>query len=140
MTRRFVLLLAATAFSITLAAQESPLAVVAKVLSLSDEQTQALGHIVQSRAAAIQPAIEQIQARQQLLAQQLGSPDPDPQTVGQLFIEINRIQAQIHQAIDETNHQFEGILTPDQSARLGQIRSVAPVCDVIPAFKAVGLM
>ena len=140
MFKRIVMLLVALALPIALAAQESPLTIVAKVLSLSNEQTQALGNIVQARSEAIRPLAEQVQARQQGLAQQLQSSNPDPQTVGGLVIEITHIQQQVQQAIEATNHQFEAVLTPDQSARLQQIRSVAPVCDVIPAFKAVGLL
>ncbi len=140
MFKRIVMLLVALAFPIALAAQESPLGVVSKVLSLSDEQTQTLASIVQARAEALRPAMQEIQTRQQALAQQLQSSDPDVPAVGRLVVEITRIQEQIHQAVEATNYQFDAVLTPDQSARLAQIRSAAPVCDVIPAFKAVGLM
>jgi Spy/CpxP family protein refolding chaperone len=140
MFKRIIMLLVAVTLPVALAAQESPLTVVAKVLSLSDEQTQTLGNIVQARSEAIRPLAEQAQARQQALARQLQSSNPDPQTVGGLVIEITRIQQQIQQAVAATNQQFAMVLTPDQSARLEQIRSVAPVCDVIPAFKAIGLL
>ena len=140
MFKRIVMLLVALAFPITLAAQESPWTIVAKILSLSDEQAQTLGHIVRARSEAIRPAVEQVQAREPALARQLQSSDPDPQAVGRLVIEIKRIQEQMHHAIAETNQQFETLLAPDQSARLQQIRAVEPVCGVIPAFKAVGLM
>ena len=140
MFQRFVLLVVAMAFPIVAAAEEGPLAVVAHVLSLSDEQAQALGEIVKARSEAIRPAVQEIQARQQALAQQLQSADPDPQTVGQLVIEIKRIEGQIHQALDETNRQWESFLAPEQATRLEQIRAAAPVCEVIPAFRAVGLM
>ncbi|HXH38200.1 MAG TPA: hypothetical protein VNN08_06205 [Thermoanaerobaculia bacterium] len=140
MFKRIVMLLVALTLPITLAAQESPLTIVAKVLALSSDQAQALGNIVQARSAAIRPLVEQAQARQQALAQQLQSSDPDPQIVGGLVIEITRIQQQIQQAAVATNQQFAMVLTPDQNARLEQIRSAAPVCDVIPAFKAVGLL
>jgi Spy/CpxP family protein refolding chaperone len=140
MFKRIIMLLVVVALPVALSAQESPLSIVAKVLSLSDAQTQALGNLMQTRAEAIRPLAEQAQARQQTLAQQLQSSDPDPQTVGGLVIEITHIQQQIQQAVMATNQQFAMVLTPDQSARLEQIRSVAPVCDVIPAFKAVGLL
>ena len=140
MFKRIIPLLVALTFPIALAAQESPLTIVSKVLLLADEQTQALGDIIQARGESIRPAVQEVQAREQALAQQLQSSDPDPQTVGRLVIEIRRIQEQIHQAVEATNRQFEAVLTPDQLARLQQIRAAAPVCDVIPAFKAAGLM
>jgi Spy/CpxP family protein refolding chaperone len=141
MFKRIVMLLVAAALPVVLAAEEpSPLAVVAHVLSLSDEQVQALGQIMQARSEAIRPAVQEIQARQQALAQQLQSADPDPQTVGQLVIEIKRIEGQIHQGIEESNKQWESVLAPEQSTRLEQIRAAAPACEVIPAFRAVGLM
>jgi Spy/CpxP family protein refolding chaperone len=140
MFKRIIMLLVALVFPIALAAQESPLTIVSKVLALSDEQTQTLGGIVQARSEAIASAVQEVRTREQVLGQQLQSSDPDPLTVGRLIIEIKHIQDQIHQAIEETNRQFETVLTPEQSARLQQIRATEPVCGVIPAFKAVGLM
>ena len=88
MFKRLIMFLVALAVPIALAAQESPLTIVAKVLSLSDEQTQALGHIVQARGEAIGPAMQEAQKREQALGQQLQSSNPDPLIVGRLVIEI----------------------------------------------------
>jgi uncharacterized membrane protein len=140
MFKRTVTMLVALALPIALAAEEPPLMVVAQVLSLSGEQAQALGNMVQARAETLRPAVQQVQAREQALARQLQSTTPDPQMVGHLVIEIRQIQEQIHHAIEETNDQFELLLTPDQRARLEQIRAAVPACGVIPAFKALGLV
>jgi Spy/CpxP family protein refolding chaperone len=140
MFKRIIMLLVALALPIAIAAQESPLTVVSKVLALSDEQAQTLGAIMQARSEAIAPAVQEVRTREQALGQQLQASAPDPLIVGRLIIEIKQIQDQIHQAIDETNRQFETVLTPEQSGQLQQIRATEPVCGVIPAFKAVGLM
>ena len=140
MFKRIVMLIAAVVFPIALAAQESPLEVVAHVLSLSDEQVHALGTILQARNEAIRPVVAEIQAHEQALAQQLESASPDPQTVGRLMIEMRTIQQQVQRAVADSNAQFELTLTPEQRVRLEQIRGAAAASPVIPAFRAVGLL
>ena len=140
MFKRAIMLFVAIIFPVTLAAENSPLEVVAKVLSLSQEQIRTLAQIVQGRGDALRPAVEALHAREQALAQQLQSADPDPQIVGQLIIEMKKIQDQVHAAIEETNKQFETVLTPEQATRLHDLRGAAQACDVVPALKAVGLM
>ncbi len=140
MFKRFVMFAVAAALPLFASAQDSPLAVVAHVLSLSDEQAQALGALVEARGTAIRPAVEELQTRQQALAQQLQSADPDAPTVGRLVIEIKHIEEQIHQAVAESNRQWESVLTPEQSTLLEQIRAAAGACNIIPAFRAVGLL
>ena len=140
MFKRIVMLVAAVVFPIALAAQESPLEVVAHVLSLSDEQLHALGEILQARNEAIRPALADAQAHEQALAQQLESASPDPQTIGRLMIEMKTIQQQVQRVVADSNAQFEMMLTPEQRVRLEQLRSAAAVCPIIPAFRAVGLL
>ena len=141
MFKRVLMIAVALTFPIALAAQEPPpIAVVAHVLSLSEEQIQAFGEFLQARGETVRPAAEQLQAHQEALAQQLQSATPDAQTVGQLVIEIKTIQEQIQKAIAESNKTLDGILSDEQRTRLDQIRAAAGACGVIPAFKAVGLL
>lgn len=140
MFKRVVMIVVALTLPIAAVAGDSPLAVVAQVLSLSDEQVQALGEFLQARQEALRPAVQEVQAREQALAQQLQSAEPDPLVIGRLMIEIKRIQEQFQRAVAESDAALDGILNADQRARLEQIRGAAPVCGVIPAFKAAGLM
>lgn len=140
MFKRVLMVVVALTLPVAAIADDSPLAVVAHVLSLSHEQVQALGEFLQARQEALRPAVQEVQAREQALAQQLQSAEPDPQAIGRLVIEIKRIQEQIQRAVVESDAALDGILNPDQRTRLEQIRGTAPVCGVIPAFKAVGLI
>jgi Spy/CpxP family protein refolding chaperone len=57
-----------------------------------------------------------------------------------VVIEIKRIQEQIQRAVAESDTALDDILSPEQRAQLEQLRGAAPVCGVIPAFKAAGLI
>ena|SRR5690349_12820225 len=141
MLKRLMMVAVALSFPIALAAQEPPpIAVVAQVLSLSEDQVHALGDFLQARGAAVQPAVQELQQHQQALAQQLQSPNPDPATIGQLILETRAIASRIQQAIGDANKSFDQILNADQRTRLDQLRGAAGACQVIPAFKAVGLL
>jgi Spy/CpxP family protein refolding chaperone len=140
MFKRVLMAVVALTLPIAAVADDSPLAVVAHVLSLSEEQVQALAEFLQARHETLRPAAEEVQTREKALAQQLQSAEPDPQLVGRLMIEIKRIQEQMQRAVQESNTTLDGILTPDQRARLEHIRAAAPACGVMPAFKAAGLV
>jgi Spy/CpxP family protein refolding chaperone len=141
MFKRLTMIVVALSLPIALAAQEPPpIAIVANVLSLSEEQIQALGEFLQARGEALRPAAEQLHAREQALSEQLQSADPDAQTVGRLAIEMKRLQEQIQRTLAESNKALDDILTPEQRDRLEQLRGAASACGVIPAFKAVGLL
>src|SRR5262249_15002202 len=141
MFKRFLMIAVAVTFPIALAAQEPPpIAVVAHVLTLSDDQIHALGEFLQARGEALRPAAEELQKHQQALEQQLQSETPDAQTVGQLLIEMKTIQEQIQRAIGDSNKALDDILNDEQRTRLEQIRGAAGACGVVPAFKAIGLL
>ena len=141
MFKRTLMIAVAAIFPIALMAQEPPpIAIVAHVLSLSEDQIHALGEFLQARGEAVRPAAEELQRHQQALAEQLQSADPDPATVGRLAIEMKRLQDQIQHALADSNKALDDILSDEQRARLEQIRGAAGACGVIPAFKAVGLL
>lgn len=141
MFKRSLMIAVAVTFPIALMAQEPPpIAIVAHVLSLSDDQIHALGEFLQARGEALRPAAEELQKHQQALAEQLNAADPDPATVGRLAIEMKRLQEQVQHALEESNKALDGILNDEQRTRLEQIRGAAGACGVIPAFRAVGLL
>jgi hypothetical protein len=141
MFKRTLMIAVAVAFPIALMAQEPPpIAIVAHVLSLSDDQIHALGEFLQARGEALRPAAEELQKHQQALAEQLNAADPDAATVGRLAIEMKRLQEQMQHALEDSNKALDGILNDEQRTRLEQIRGAAGACGVIPAFRAVGLL
>jgi uncharacterized membrane protein len=142
MFQRLIMIAVALSFPIALAAQEAtpPLAVVANVLGLSEEQVHALADFLQQRGEAVRPAAEEMQRHQQALAQLLQSSNPDPAAVGQLILEMRALEAQSQKAIGDANKALEQILSADQRTRLDQLRGAANACQVIPAFRAAGLL
>jgi septal ring factor EnvC (AmiA/AmiB activator) len=141
MLKRLIMIAVALSVAVAVAAQEPPpIAVVAQVLSLSEDQIHALGDFLQARGAAVQPAIEELQRHQQALAQQLQSSNPDPATIGHLILEMRAIEGQIQKAIGDANKTLDQILSDEQRTRLDQLRGAGGACQVIPAFKAVGLL
>jgi Spy/CpxP family protein refolding chaperone len=134
----FLLLIAAG----TALAQQAPDApqIVVTVLSLSEDQTRALGEMLQARQAAVQPLAEQLQSREQALGQMLQTAQPDPAALGRLLLEVKSIREQVGHVAADAASQFEQVLDPDQQQRLEQIRAAAQVCPAVPAFQAVGLI
>ena len=141
MFKRFLMIAVALTFPIALTAQEPPpIAIVAHVLSLSEDQIHALGELLQARGEALRPAAEEMQKHQQALEEQLNAANPDAATVGRLAIEMKRLQEQVQHALEESNKALDGILNDEQRTRLEQLRGAAGACGVIPAFRAIGLL
>jgi hypothetical protein len=132
----FALLCAAPMF----AQQPDPVAVVAHVLDLSNDQITAWGGILHAREAAMQPIAQQAQAKQQAIAQALGGNNPDPLAVGSAIIDLTRLQGQAAAVNAQSATEFEHLLTPDQQQRLEGIRGAAQVCPIVPALQATGLI
>ena len=117
-----------------------PIVAVATVLQLAPDQVQALVAMIATRDAAIQPLAAQLQQHGQALEGLLQTPDADPAAVGKLLLEARALQSKIEEVRRQAAAQFEQLLTPDQAARLQHIREVAPLTEVIPAFRAAGLV
>ena len=106
------------------------------VLNLSDSQIQTLVALQQQKAQALQPLVQQMQQEQQKL-QQLLETNPDPATVGRLFIDVNALAHQIQQLSANFQQQALNVLRPDQR---NQVASLAEVLKLqVAAQQAVGL-
>jgi len=117
-----------------------PIAAVATVLELNNDQVQSLLTMIQARDAAIRPLAEELQRHQQALEQLLQSPDADPAAVGKLVLETRALGAKIGELRAQAAAQFEQVLTPAQAEKLQHIRDIAPLQEVVTAFRAVGLV
>jgi uncharacterized membrane protein len=118
----------------------SPIQIVAAVLKLSDDQVHALAQVLAGKAEAIAPLAQQIQQHEQEIAALLASANPDPTQLGRLLIETRTLQAQVQAISAAAAAQFVSVLAVPQKQTLGHIRQAAPVCQVVPAFAAVGLL
>jgi hypothetical protein len=77
---------------------------------------------------------------QEAIGKALQTPAPDPFALGQLLIETRTIEQQIAATRLQASAQFQQVLDQDQLERLQQIQSTAGVCQILPAFEAMGLL
>jgi Spy/CpxP family protein refolding chaperone len=117
-----------------------PVAAVATILKLQNDQVAALSTMIQARDAAIRPLAEELQRHQQALEQALQTPDADAAAVGRLVLETHALGAKIDELRRQAAAQFEQLLTPEQVGRLQHIREAASLQEVVPPFRAVGLV
>src|SRR5438445_13446773 len=115
MFKRYLMITVALTFPIALMAQEPPpIAIVAHVLSLSEDQIHALGELLQARGEALRPTAEEMQKHQQALEEQLNAANPDAATVGRLAIEMKQLQEQVQHTLEDSNKALDGILNDEQ--------------------------
>jgi len=134
------LLIAVCCITPAFAQPQDPVAVVAHVLELSSDQITQWGDILHARQVALEPLVQQAQAQEQAIGQALAATSPDPLAVGQAVVAMHALQTQIAAVNAQSAADFEKVLTPDQLKRLNDIRNVAHVCPIVPAFQAAGLL
>ena len=114
--------------------------VVAHFLELSEQQLLEWREIRAATAAAVLPLAEQIRASEAELRELFGSESPDPGAVGELVLTIRSAQEEVRAIHEGAAADFEAILIEEQAQRLQAVRGAAPLCRVLPAFKAVHLL
>ena len=117
-----------------------PIAAIASVLQLNADQLHALIAMIDARDNAIRPLAMQLQQHGQALEQALQTPDADAATVGQLLLAARALEGKIGEIRQASAAQFEQVLTPDQADRLHHIREAAALSEIVPAFRAAGLV
>ena len=123
MFKRLLMIAVAMTLPAAMMAQEPPpIAVVAHVLSLSEEQVHALAELLQARGEALRPAMVELQRHQKALEEQLSAADPDVATVGRLAVEMKKLQEQVQ-------HALEGV---EQGARRDPQRRAAHAAGADP--------
>ncbi len=117
-----------------------PVQAVAQVLQLTPDQLASLVQMIQQRDQASAPIAQQIHAREDALGKLLQADAPDPAAVGQLAIEITKLRQQLAGVGADARLEFEGTLDPEQIDKLSNIRLAAQLEQVLPPFRAVGLV
>ena len=117
-----------------------PVQIVANVLELSESQVVSWVDLLRARETAVRPLQQELQAKQQAIAAALQSSSPDPAVVGVLVVAAHTIELQIAAIVQQTTSQFEETLSDEQREKLNNLREVAHVCPVVPAFQATGLL
>ena len=136
--------LAVILLSLPLAAQSQelpqPIQVAATILGLSEGQLHAWVSALEAREAAVRPLAEQIRARHEQLGRVVQSPSPDSATVGRFVLEIRALEQQMGAAARQATEILEQLLDDEQRGRLDFVRNAAGACEVVPAFRAAGLL
>ena len=139
--KRFALICCALLCAAPIFAQQpDPVSVIAHVLELSDDQVKAWADILHAREAAIQPIAQQAQAKQQALQEALSAQNPDPVAIGNIFIDLRKLQDQIGAINADSATKFQHLLSDDQAQRLEGIRGASGVCPIVPALQATGIL
>jgi Spy/CpxP family protein refolding chaperone len=114
--------------------------VVAKFLGLSEPQAAQLRELLGELQGSASELEQQIGAKQMQLEQLVNSPNPNPQAVGILFLQIQALNRQLAQAIQSFQQRFIELLTAEQRARLGAVQQAAQLQPVVGAFAALHLV
>jgi Spy/CpxP family protein refolding chaperone len=93
-----------------------------RALDLTDDQKAALKTIIQEERQASQPQREQIRAVREQIRTLLDGGKADPAEVGRLTIQAHTLGAQLREQHKRAFERFEAQLTPDQKAKLDQMR------------------
>jgi hypothetical protein len=147
MKRNALFALTLTAFALAPAAALSdppavsdPLAVVAGVLELSLEQTQALAQNAQALAKSLEQARQLATAKEREIETLAQANLPDLTLLGKAVLDLRTIRGQAASALDAYHQSFAGLLTPDQASRAQTVSDAAGLQAAVAAFIALGLV
>jgi periplasmic protein CpxP/Spy len=92
-------------------------------LDLTEEQKTQAKAIFEEQRKAGEPQRAQMQALRQQMREQLDSGKADATAIGQLAIQAHAIGSQLREARERVHERFVAILTPEQKAKLEQMKS-----------------
>lgn len=93
-----------------------------RALSLTDEQKASLKSIMDEQRKTSEPQREQIRGLREQIRQQLDTGKADATKVGQLTIQAHTLRLQLREAHQRAFERFESQLTPEQKAKLDQMK------------------
>jgi hypothetical protein len=147
MKRNALFALTLTAFALAPAAALSdppaapdPLAVVATVLELSPDQTQALAQNAQALASSLEQARQLATAKEHEIETLAQANPPDLALLGKAVLGLRTIRGQAASTLDAYHQSFAGLLTPGQAARAQTVSDAAGLQPAVAAFVALGLV
>ncbi len=143
MNRKLVVLLV-TFLTLAPLVAHNPQRDVIRALQLEEVQREELSQVLRNwraQIASLRRELRELQAHLRDLSQ---SPTPDVDSIGQTYLTIQNLRAQIRAAEEECRVQFEILLTEDQKQRYARIRRLARSARryerVISALKELNLL
>jgi hypothetical protein len=147
MKRSTLLAMTLTAFALAPAAAfadppaaPDPLAVVAAVLELSPEQTEALAGNAQALASSLAQARQLAAAKEREIETLARANPPDLARLGKAVLDLRTIRGEAASVLDAYHQAFADLLTPDQAARVETVAGAARLQPAVAAFVALGLV
>lgn len=119
------------------AAQPQAFTALKDALGLTDAQVQQLIELRQKAAEENRAVAEQIRAKRLELAELLKAANPDPAKIGQLHLEIQKLQQQRLARLEQLRTQATAMLTAEQKAKLADLEKAMALARA--ARQAVGL-
>ena len=94
-----------------------------QALDLTEEQRASFKQLAEEHHKAVQPLRQQERELRQQIRQQLEGGNADATTIGQLTIQAHSIGKQLRESHAALMERFEGLLTPEQKAKLEEMKS-----------------
>lgn len=118
----------------------NPVEVVINYLNLSEEQVELWLSLLEDFRIAQKELINQIEELEQNLREILNSENPDPQTVGNLVIQIDDLRKDMRENNETYIENFVLLLNEEQLEKYIILREAFELAPLFPAFKETHLI
>ena len=109
-------------------------------LGLTDPQVQQLRDLRKQQAEAAKPTMDQIRSKRQALAGAMENATPDSALVGQLMVDIRKLNESLKGLRDEREAKALALLTPDQKTKLTALDEARKLMPAVAQAAALGLL
>ena len=94
-------------------------------IGLSDQQVQQLVQLRKDEQQALQPVRQQLREKREALQTARQSANPDPTTVGQLVLDLQKLTQQVQSANQDYHNRALGVLDATQQSKLQDLQKGA---------------
>jgi len=98
----------------------------AEALGLSDDQKAQLEALRAKQREAMKPLLDTVRQAHEALRQTMEADSPDPATVGQAALALHAAEKKLRAAHEASFSDVKAILTPEQQAKLEQMKEKGP--------------
>lgn len=123
-----------------MAAQPQAFTALKDALGLTDQQVQQLIDMRKQVAESNKSLAEQIQAKRQEIANLMNSANPDPAKIGQLHLDIRKLQEQRLARLEQLRTQALTVLTAEQKQKLADLEKTLASARAARQAAALGLV
>jgi Spy/CpxP family protein refolding chaperone len=99
---------------------------LAEALGLSDDQKAQLDALRSKQRETMRPLMEAVRQAHDALKKSMDADSPDPATVGQAALTLNAAEKKLRAAHEAAFEEMKSILTPEQQAKLEQMKEKGP--------------